>query len=294
MRVDRDRLREHVALLAAQARPAGSAALDAARVYVAACLNSDGWAVERDSFEAVDGNGLGFSGVNLVGCHPQHPWAERPRFCLGAHLDSRDDSPGADDNASAVAALLEIARLLPARWPHAPRLDLELVVFDLEEQGMLGGASRANRCQRENIDLAGMAALEMLGYAVETPNSQSLPRSLAGRYPSVGNWIAVIGNQNSARLIAAFRDCLRKAPGLPVETLEVPDNGVWLQATRLSDHSPYWDAGYPALMITDTAFLRNPHYHQPSDTSETLNYDFLARVTAGTLEALVSILERGF
>lgn len=294
MPVDQDRLREHVALLAAQARPAGSAALVAAREYVAACLSSDGWAVEHEPFDAVDANGLCFAGTNLVGRHRQQPWGDRQRFCLGAHLDSRDDSPGADDNASAVAALLEIARLLPARWPRAPRLDLELVAFDLEEQGMLGGARRAQRCRRENIDLAGMVSLEMLGYAVETPNSQTLPRALAGRYPSVGNWIAVIGNQNSARLIAAFRDGLRMAPGLPVETLEVPDNGVWLQATRLSDHSPYWDAGYPALMITDTAFLRNPHYHQPGDTPDTLNYDFLARVTAGTLEALVAVLERAF
>jgi hypothetical protein len=109
----------------------------------------------------------------------------------------------------------------------------------------------------------------------------------------VGNWIAVIGNQNSASLIAAFRDGLKTIQGLPVETLQVPENGTLLQATRLSDHSPYWDAGYPALMITDTAFLRNPHYHQPSDTVETLNFEFLEQVTAGCLEGLIRVLEFG-
>jgi hypothetical protein len=138
-----------------------------------------------------------------------------------------------------------------------------------------------------------MVALEMLGYAVDTPQSQALPRSLVGKYPSVGNWIAVIGNQVSDRLIAVFRDGLKTVPDLPVETLEVPENGNLLQATRLSDHSPFWDAGYPALMITDTAFLRNPHYHMPTDTVDTLNFEFLTQVTEGCLEAVIRILELG-
>lgn len=293
MSVDRERLHSHVMRLAAKPRPAASPALADAREFVTMTLRSAGWEVLAVPFQGTSAEGHRLEGVNLIARHPDHPWTNRPRFCLGAHLDSREESPGADDNASAVAALLEIARLLPERWPQGAGPDLELVVFDLEEYGMLGGADRAASYRREGIDLCGMVSLEMLGYAVETPRSQALPRSLVGRYPDMGNWIAVIGNQISLELIAAFRDGLRSVPGLPVETLQVPENGTLLQATRLSDHSPYWDAGYPALMITDTAFLRNPHYHLPTDTVETLNFEFLERVTAGCLEALLHVLRFG-
>lgn len=291
--VDPSLLYQHVSRIAAGPRPAGSPALAEARAYVTGQLQEAGWQVAARPFEAFSDSGTPLSGINLIAAPADRPWEGRPRFCLGAHLDARDESPGADDNASAVAALLEIARLLPARWPAAPLFDLELVAFDLEEYGMLGGAERARECRTESIDLRGMVALEMLGYAVDTPQSQALPRSLAGKYPSVGNWIAVIGNQISERLIARFREGLTCVPGLPVETLEVPENGNLLQATRLSDHSPFWDAGYPALMITDTAFLRNPHYHMPTDTIDTLNFEFLTRVTQGCLEAVIRILELG-
>lgn len=293
MPVDRQRLYENVVRIASAPRPAGSQALADARDHVTDRLRESGWEVLPDPFEALADTGQRLAGINLVCRHREHPWSNRPRFCLGAHLDSRENSPGADDNGSAVAALLEIARLLPERWPSAPAADLELVVFDLEEYGMLGGTFRAQQCLREGIDLRGMASLEMLGYCVDAPGSQALPRSLVGKYPSVGDWIAVIGNQNSGELIAAFRDGMRTVPGLPVETLQVPENGNLLQATRLSDHSPYWDAGYPALMITDTAFLRNPHYHLPTDTVETLNFDFLGQVTEGSLEAVARIVQSG-
>jgi Zn-dependent M28 family amino/carboxypeptidase len=293
MPVDRDRLLAHVTRIASTPRPAGSPALAAAREYVAACLRESGWLVSEAPFKATAETGENLAGINLIARHRDHPWTGGPRFCLGAHLDSRAESPGADDNGSAVAALLEIARLLPGRWPASSRLDLELVAFDLEEYGMLGGAERARQCRTESIDLRGMASLEMLGYCVQTPKSQALPRSLVGKYPDVGNWIAVIGNQISAPLIAAFRDGLKTVPSLPVETLQVPENGTLLQATRLSDHSPYWDAGYPALMITDTAFLRNPHYHMPTDTVETLNFEFLTQVTEGCVEAVRRVLEQG-
>jgi aminopeptidase YwaD len=293
MSVDQERLLRHVSRIAGAPRPAGSPALDEARAYVTDVLRQSGWVVAAEPFQATAETGEELAGINLIARHRDHPWSNGPRFCLGAHLDSREDSPGADDNGSAVAALLEIARLLPARWPTAPAFDLELVAFDLEEYGMLGGRQRAQYCRQEKIDLLGMVSLEMLGYSVQSPRSQALPRSLVGKYPDVGNWIAVIGNQNSERLIAAFRDGLRTVPQLPVETLAVPDNGNWLQATRLSDHSPYWDAGYPALMITDTAFLRNPHYHMPSDTVETLNFEFMRQVTEGCLEAILRLLRQG-
>jgi len=293
MHVDPDRLRRHVERICRSPRPAGSQPLAEAAAFVTSELNESGWAVTPDPFDARDEAGQLWKGVNLIARHPRWDDASLPRFCVGAHLDSRPDSPGADDNASAVAALLEIARVLPGHWPADPKLSLELVVFDLEENGMLGGAHHAARCREQNVDLRGMVSLEMLGYCDHAPRSQQLPRSLVGLYPDVGNFIAIIGNQNSTRLIEAFREGMEEVPGLPVETLQVPENGNLLQATRLSDHSPFWDAGFAALMITDTSFLRNPHYHTPGDLPETLDYTFLHQVAQGAFEAVHHIIETG-
>ncbi len=294
MQVDRNLLEAHVAELARVPRPAESDRLEECRTYVAQSLERSGWRVNRHAFADDDDDGRSLHGVNLVAEHPDRPLGAGPRLCVGAHLDSRPETPGADDNASAVATMLEIARILPERWPTEAALDLELVAFDLEELGMLGGAEHA-RCSRANsVDLRGMVSLEMLGYCDHAPQSQALPRELVGLYPDTGDFIAVIGNQNSGALIEAFSAGLEQIEGLPVETLAVPDNGNYLQATRLSDHSPFWDAGYAALMITDTSFLRNPHYHMPTDTPETLDFDFLHLVTRGSLEAVRGLIAQGF
>ncbi len=293
MDVDGKRLANHIARMTVSPRPAHSSALEQAREYVAGRLAACGWDVQRQPFDVTSDFFDRLRGVNLLARHPRHADPKLPRFCVAAHLDSLPDSVGADDNASAVAALLEIARLLDDSWPASPLLDLELLVTDLEENGMLGGAYHAEQTGAHNIDLRGMVSLEMLGYCDHRPGSQALPRTLVGKYPDTGNFIAVIGNQISAPLIERFRNGMRRVAGLPVETLAVPDNGNWLQATRLSDHSPFWDAGYPALMITDTSFLRNPHYHTPSDTIETLDMAFLHKVTQGCLEAIRLILSAG-
>lgn len=286
-------MRRHVAVLAAVPRPAMSAALASARAYGMQELHSWGWDVTLDPFESADATLRSWEGVNLIARHREwsHPGA--PLLTIGAHLDSRENSPGADDNASGVAALLEIARWLGAHPAGEMQFDLELVLYDLEELGMLGGAHRAAQLRQAQRKLWGMVSLEMLGYCRHEPGSQQLPASLAGLYPHVGNFIAVIGNQNSTAFLAAFRQDMEALAEVPVECLQVPDNGNALQATRLSDHSPFWDAGYPALMITDTSFLRNPYYHLPEDTSNTLDYDFLACVTTGVLHAIVAAVSPG-
>ena len=293
MTIDPQRLRDDIALLTRTPRPAESPALHAAREFVARELESAGWRMTRRPFTAATAEGIARHGVNLSAEHAEHPRGSGPGFLIGAHLDSRPETPGADDNASAVAALLEIARRLPAMWPAEPALGLELVVFDLEEHGMLGGAQRAREIGDEGIDLRGMVSLEMLGYCDHRPGSQQLPPQLRGLYPDVGDFIGVVGNQNSERLVERFRAGLQSVPGLPVQSLAVPMNGLPVPETRLSDHSPFWDAGYPARMITDTSFLRNPHYHLPSDTLETLDLEFLAKVTQGCLEAVRGVLAAG-
>lgn len=292
--IDTQRLKRHCEDLCQSIRPAESEALEMARQYVIRELETSGWQIERHPFQAQDSMQVRFSGQNLIARHPQLSSPDKPQFCIGAHLDTRPESLGADDNTSAVATLLELGRLLPVLHETSWKWSVELVAFDLEENGMLGGAEHAKRHQTNQTDLRGMVSLEMLGYCDPTPGSQMLPRELVGLYPDTGDFIAVVGNQNSGSLIEIFQSGLKQVPELPVETLQIPQNGEMLQATRLSDHSPFWDAGYPALMITDTSFLRNPHYHQPTDTVDTLDFEFLTKVAQGSLEASRLILRQGY
>jgi Zn-dependent M28 family amino/carboxypeptidase len=292
MSVDIARIRHHIEILTQTVRPAESVKLEECRKYVAGQLEDSGWSVDRSSFVAEVDTGESLHGVNLVARGADFD-ASAPRLCVGAHLDSRPDSLGADDNASAVATLLEIARLCPESMTGDPQLQLELVAFDLEENGILGGAFHAKAAREAEVDLRGMVSLEMLGYCDSAPNSQQLPKKLQGLYPTTGDFIAIIGNQISHELIHAFRDGMQTVEGLPVETLAVPQNGELLQATRLSDHSPFWDEGFSALMITDTSFMRNPHYHQMSDTIDTLDMQFLERVANGCVRAVRQIVING-
>lgn len=290
---DPESLRKHVVTLARCPRPAGSIELEVAQAYVQQQLEAASWNVRGVEFDAIRDDGTQMHGRNLIATHPSNWSGDRPRFTLGAHLDSVVGSPGADDNASAVAVLLDAARWIVQHGPPASELDLELVVFDLEEHGMLGGAAHARELRKRQVDLRGMVSLEMLGYCDSTVGAQKLPAALHGLYPETGDFIAIVGNQVSSRLITAFRDGLTTVDGLAVETLQVPENGNMLQATRLSDHSPFWDEGFAALMITDTSFLRNPYYHTPDDRPETLDYEFLSRVAMGTCRAVKAVIESG-
>jgi Zn-dependent M28 family amino/carboxypeptidase len=280
------RLRQHVEVLAQAPRIPGSAGHRAAEEYIAATLDHAGFLVhEATTFDA------GFSCTNLL-THPLPDAAGLPLVIVGAHYDTVQGSPGADDNASAVAALLELARAIEPvlHGPGPFQARLHLAAYDLEEYGMIGSHIHSGGLLRELATVRGMIALEMLGYADSRPGSQRLPPELAGIYPTVGNFIGVCGNEDSSALVVAVAEAMKEVAGLPVEFLAVPGRGETLPPVRLSDHSSFWDHGYPALMITDTAFLRNPHYHQASDTPETLDYAFLAKVTAGVCAAVRTLV----
>jgi aminopeptidase YwaD len=281
------RLRLRVATLAAKPRPIGSAAHDQAAVYIRRQLEQAGGVVTEHRFEEA-----GIAGTNLIAT-PTPDRYDLPLLIVAAHYDSVMDSPGADDNASAVAALIELAGQLGAessRPSKTAHCRLQLVAYDLEESGLVGSYVHCREIQRAGIPVRGMISLEMLGYAASGPGSQHLPPHLAGLYPDVGNFIGICGNEASQSLLKAVVEAMKTVPGLPVEYIAVPGTGEALYETRLSDHSSFWDHGYEALMITDTSFFRNPHYHQPSDTPQTLDYAFLAKVTLGVEAAVRRLL----
>lgn len=278
------RLRRHVSALAATPRPPGSAAHDAAREYVHGHLQAAGFAPSIEADRSLD-----ILCANIL-CKPIPERSDLPVVIIGAHYDSTPTTPGADDNASAVAALIELAYWLRPQLKDAERwatARLQLAAYDLEEYGMVGSTLHVRELA---APVRCMASLEMLGFTDKRPGGQKLPPHLAGIYPNVGDFIGVCGNENSRRWMNIAAEALKTIPGLPVQALAVPGNGESLPPVRLSDHSSFWDAGHPALMITDTSFFLNPHYHEPTDTPETLDYPFLAKVTQGMGLAALRLL----
>ncbi len=206
---------------------------------------------------------------------------EKP-IVIGAHYDTVPGTPGADDNGTGVAVLLELAAEFAARPLKYP---VKLVAFGMEEYGCLGSKHYAAKLKEKKQQIRLMISLEMLGYCNNNLNSQSYPAGLKYFYPNCGNFIALIGNLRTVRDLINLSSNIRKS-GQLCEWLPVPNRGLVVPDTRRSDHAPFWDNGYPAIMVTDTANMRNPHYHQESDKIETLDLDFLARVCQGLIEAI--------
>ncbi|MEM9137550.1 MAG: M20/M25/M40 family metallo-hydrolase [Cyanobacteria bacterium P01_F01_bin.42] len=202
---------------------------------------------------------------------------DRRPVIIGAHYDTVPGTCGADDNASGVAVLLTLAETLYSQPLKTP---VRLIAFDLEEYGLLGSHAYVEsiKANKEKVQL--VVSLEMLGYISESPDSQKYPPGLQYLYPNQGNFIALVGNLRSVPAMHRMRQALTSA-GTPCRWLPVPMQGKPLPITRRSDHAPFWDNGYPAIMMTDTADLRNPHYHKSSDTIDTLNFDFMANLTIG-------------
>ncbi len=282
-----ERLRAHVAALEGERHPVSSpGALDAAAQYVERELRAVGLKAGRRPF--VFG---GSSHDNVVATKPGAD-AGRPRVLVGAHFDTVRGTPGADDNASGVAALLEVARFLSG-VPLAT--DVDLVGFNLEEpQGITyraGSRAFAKEARRRRVRYVGAFILEMLGYTDPRRGSQSIPPLLFWkRVPREGTFLAATGHGGSARLLRTFVATAREAvPALAVVTFRTPLRGWLVPDTRLSDNASFWDAGYPALMLTDTAYLRNPHYHRASDRLDTLDFEFLAQATDAVAAAVIRV-----
>ncbi|WP_414565234.1 MULTISPECIES: M28 family peptidase [unclassified Anabaena] len=210
-------------------------------------------------------------------CQSESKKNNLPPILIAAHYDAVPGTPGADDNATGVAVLLELARKFAAEPGKYP---LRMVAFDMEEYGLLGSAEYAALLHEQKQPLRLMMSLEMLGYRDFTPGSQRYPSPLERFYPPQGDFIALIGNLRTIRDLIGMSRSIRQA-GVSSQWLPAPNRGLIVPQTRQSDHAPFWDLGYPAMMVTDTAFLRNPHYHKPSDAIATLDLDFLTGVCEG-------------
>jgi len=267
----------------------GQARLAAVENYIEREFKSYGLSVESDSFAY-----WGRNFRNLIARAGPHPYPSpigrgkegEGLVILGAHFDSVAGTPGADDNASGVAVLLEAARILSRLRLRSPVL---FCAFNLEELNMIGSAHFAKRLKSQGAEIRAMVSLEMVGYADSRAGSQKYPVGLSWFYPDRGDFIGVIGNWRSTSLVRQFARSMRQVRGLPVETLTVLGNGFLIPAVRLSDHSPFWDLGYPALLVTDTSFFRNPHYHGASDTLDTLDLEFMAKVCQGVIAAVLNL-----
>ncbi|WP_340105570.1 M28 family peptidase [Rhodohalobacter sp. 8-1] len=208
------------------------------------------------------------------------------RIVVGAHYDVAGPYPGADDNASGVAGLLELARLLSDE--ELP-IQVELVSYPLEEPPYfytkkMGSYIHAKSLKDEAVNVKAMIALEMIGYFSDDEGSQSYPLSLLRPfYPSVGNYIAVVGKMFQKGLVRKVKKAMKGVASLPVESINAPK---LVPGIAFSDHLNYWRHGFPAVMITDTAMYRNPNYHSPTDTAGTLNYRKMAQVVDGVKESV--------
>jgi len=281
-KVSPDNIRCHIRALEGVRHPlVAPEALEQAADYIAESLRSLDYDVADHCFPD---NGRLFRNVIATkrGDHIPHE-----RVVVVAHYDTVAGSPGADDNASGVAVMLEIARLL-ARFNF--KRTLHFIAFNLEEnehEGDPGSGTRGSRAlaayaRENNWNIAGVIVLESVGYAGESV-VQSIPAGIPVSIPEVGNFIAVVGNEQSLELLQGFAWAVeRYQPDLPHVALAVPGNGEILPDSRRSDHASFWDEGFKAIMLTDTTNFRSPHYHRSTDTLDTINLGFAAKVCCAT------------
>ena len=283
-----DRLRQHVEVLA---RTIGERnvwqypRLQRAAEYIELQLRNHGYATRRQTYDV---SRLPVS--NVEGTLPGGTRASEI-VVLGAHYDSVTGCPGANDNATGVAAMLELARRFATR-PQSRTV--RFVAFVNEEPpffmtGQMGSVVYAGEARRKGDDIRAMLSLETIGYYSNAAGSQRYPGRLGMLYPHVGNFVGFVANLGSARLLFRARRAFRHHTRFPLQSAAVP---AAIPGVGWSDHWAFWQAGYPAMMVTDTAPFRYPWYHTPDDTPDKIDYDRLAQVVDG-LEHVAATLAGG-
>jgi len=272
------RLRRHVETLAKTER---NTDLDTPARYITATLISYGL---KPTFQSFPSGGRTVSNVEIS------PPGSNSFIVVGAHYDTVPGSPGADDNASAVAALIELAGMLGKEG-----LPIRFIAFANEELPYflgpeMGSWNSARRSRERGEAVRAMLSLEMLGYYRDEPRSQHYPPLLGLLYPDRGNFIAFVGDLGARALVRKAIGSFRRNAAFPSEGVAAP---AFVPGVTRSDHWSFRTHGFPAIMVTDTAFNRNPHYHLASDTPEKLDYERLARVTLGLAAVLRELAAEG-
>ncbi|MEH1854377.1 MAG: M28 family peptidase [Nostoc sp.] len=286
LQVSTDKLLTHIQKLNFQRYTTTERSLT--RTYITTELKKLGWKPKLEKFS---------DGVNIFAERPGTNKATKA-ILVAAHYDTVASSPGADDNASGVAVVLEIARLLGSR--PTPRT-LQLAFFDQEEAGLLGSQAFVSKKARLQ-NLGGAIVMDMVGYACYTAGCQKYPAGLPVKPPSdKGDFLAVIGDTEHLSLLSAFQNsqntpstALNKQElNLPaVLTLPIPFKGLLTPDTLRSDHAPFWYQGVGAVLVTDTANLRTPHYHKPSDVPATIERSFFTGAAQIVVNATTTLLEK--
>lgn len=284
--VEPARLEAHVRKLSTELSPRDEGHpenLDRAAVYIRAEFERAHGLVSQQPYEV---NGKVYRNV-VARFGPD----TKQRIIVGAHYDAAGPFPGADDNASGVAGLIELAYLLGKQ--QLP-MQVELVAFTLEEPPYfrtphMGSAIHASSLRKQGVEVGTMISLEMIGYFSDAPGSQKFPASFLGAfYPSQANFIAVVGTFGEGLLVRRVKAVMREASPLPVYSINAPG---FVPGVDFSDQLNYWNAGYDAVMITDTAFFRNQNYHTAHDTAEKLDYKRMAMVVEGVHAAVLALTQ---
>ena len=277
-----DELRRHVVTLSQEigARsvhaPEG---LAAARRYIETTLEDLDYVVKSQEFDV--------TGVVCANLETEITGVLKPSeiVIIGGHYDACRMQPGANDNATGTAAVLALARLLRE---HRPTRTLRFVAFVNEEPpyfqtANMGSRVYAQRCSQRGEDVVAMLSLETLGYYTDAEGSQDYPPIFGWLYPSRGNFVGFVGNLSSRSLVRRAIDTFRRAANFPSEGAALP---AFITGVDWSDHASFWNEGYAAAMVTDTAIFRYPHYHKKSDTPDKVDFARLARVVAGLVHVL--------
>lgn len=278
-------LRDHVFMLADEIGERNiwlPQKLNAAAAYIEKVWQEQSFDVQHQEYAA-----RGVESTNLI---IEIPGISMPDqiIIVGAHYDSVLGSPGANDNGSGVASLLEISRLLAGKKPART---VRLVAFTNEEPPFflrldMGSRVYASRSRGRKENIVGMLSLETMGYYSEAPNSQEYPFPFSFFYPHTANFIGFVGNIRSRHLVRLSLATFRNTTQFPSEGTAAPG---WITGIGWSDHWSFWREGFRAIMVTDTAFFRYDPYHTLKDTAEKIDYDRLARVTKGLAEVVVEL-----
>lgn len=247
--------------------------------YIINTLKAAGLEASQDDFTVV------FDDGTFTNIHALKKGRTDKRIIIGAHFDNVPGSPGADDNASGVAVLLELAHMLKDTELNCT---VEFAAYDIEEWGLWGSQHHAKKIKDDKVNVVCMICMDMVGYFSDEEDSQNYPlKNMHSLYGTKGDFLAVVGRAKDEKMVAEAKRAFQESVPLKVESFLIPQMVSFL--FTVSDHAPFWQRNYPALFFTDTADFRTEHYHRRTDTWDTLDYDRMTQVAVGLYHVIRAI-----